>query len=57
MASFRVRELKQKQKKLYFTKMTSIGVSVMVLEKVEVVVMVTVVRGWKEFCLQIMGDR
>lgn len=37
--------------------MTSIGVSVMVLEKVKVVVVVMVGRGWKEFCLQIMGDR
>lgn len=40
------------KKKLYFTKMTRIGIWVGVLEKMEVVV-----RGWREFCSQIVGGR
>ena len=53
LISFRVEGLKQRQKKkkLYFTKVTSMGVGVMVLEKVEVMM----VRGWGEFCPQIVS--
>ena len=53
MISFKVEGLKQRPKKLYFTKMTIMEVGVMVLEKVEVMV----VRGWGEFCPQIVGVR
>ena len=53
MISFRVEGLnqRQKKKKLYFIKMTSMGVGV--LKKVEVMM----VRGWGEFCPQIVSGR
>lgn len=55
LISFRVEGLKQRPKKLYFTKMTIMGVGVMVLGKMEMMV----VRGWGEFCPQmwVSGER